>query len=81
MSLTFPLLLGSHTADKCLELQYHPQPSLWALESTTWSPAACADLWLRGGWPWTDWVKKVLVSFVLFLEGMEFLQRHVLLDG
>lgn len=26
-------------------------------------------------------MKKVLVSFVPFLEGMEFLQRHVLLDG
>lgn len=35
MSLTFPLLLDSHTVDKHFELLHQSGPSMWALEQTT----------------------------------------------
>lgn len=35
MSLTFPLLLDSHTTDKCSELLHQPGPCMQALGQTT----------------------------------------------
>lgn len=55
MSLTLPLLLDSHTADKHFEL-YWPGPSLQALEQASCS-SGCL-LWLSRGWKLADQVER-----------------------